>query len=212
MGILIRQLELGPMNNFVYCIGCQRTKETLVVDPAWEVGRILEQCEKDAMTIKGIFVTHTHFDHVNGVSDLLRHKDVPVYIHEAEYDLLPAAGTNRKKTREGDILTLGDLELLVLHTPGHTPGSQCLSFQNNLISGDTLFIDDCGRTDMPGGSDEAMFGSLSRLKQLDDETILLSGHNYSSVPSIALGLVKKSNHVMRSSSLKDFLRGMGKLS
>jgi hydroxyacylglutathione hydrolase len=216
--VYLKQMELGPMQNFVYLVGDPATRECLVVDPAWELDRIVDTAAADGMTIVGALITHTHPDHVGGhlfgmdipgVEDLLERTRAKVYVHKAEREFLRGFGSDLAKVDAGDTLTVGGLEVAFLHTPGHTPGSQCFLVDGRLISGDTLFIGSCGRTDLPGSDPAEMYYSLTRrLAKLPDETILLPGHNYGG-PSSTLGAEKRQNPFMRFTSLGEFLRVMG---
>lgn len=206
--IILHQFEVGPMQNFVYLVGSAKTREVVVVDPGWEPDRIYDEVQKKDLKLRGILVTHTHFDHVNGLEALLKKSDVPVYVHEKEALGLKKFESNLKKVTGEDTLQIGDIHIQFLHTPGHTPGSQCFRVENSLVSGDTLFINYCGRCDLPGGDVQEMYRSLSRLRKLDDQITLYPGHNYSEVPTTTLGEQKKNNPYLRSESLQVFLRAM----
>ena len=160
--------------------------------------------------LTGALVTHYHPDHcggsfgqntVEGVSRLLEHVSLPVYAHELEADgvrrVTGISEQDIKKVTSGDKLMVGDIDIEFLHTPGHTPGSQCFRVKNTLVSGDTLFIDGCGRVDLPGSDTEDMFRSLQRLASLPDDTLLLPGHNYSAVPHATLGETKRTNTYLK---------------
>jgi glyoxylase-like metal-dependent hydrolase (beta-lactamase superfamily II) len=221
-GIYLNQMELGPMQNFVYLIGDPESRECVVVDPAWEIDTIIETAQADGFKIVGALVTHTHQDHVGGsleswgmsgripgVEELLEQVPARVYVHKAEREFLPGLGSDLVKVDNHDTLSLGRLTLTFLHTPGHTPGSQCFLVADRLVSGDTLFIGSCGRTDLPGSDPTEMYYSLTqRLAALPDATILLPGHNYGG-PSSTLGGEKRENPFMRFASLGEFLRVMG---
>lgn len=204
--LYLRQMELGPMQNFVYLVGDSSTRETLVVDPAWDVDAIFETAAKDGYQIKGALITHTHFDHVNGLKALLERTDGAVYIHKNEAEYLKGMRGNIKKIEGGDKVMIGQVEMTVLHTPGHTPGSQCFLVGGHLISGDTLFINACGRCDLPGGNAEEMYQSLNRLASLSDSTVLYPGHNYADEPSSTLRDEKRFNPYLKAASLDDFLK------
>lgn len=208
--IFFKQIEVGLMQNFVYLVGSPRTREAMVVDPAWEVDRILEEAEKEEIKIVGALITHTHFDHVNGMEDLLEAlPNTKIYVHKAEAGFLPKESANIVSVSGGEKIPVGDLEIQLIHTPGHTPGSQCFLVNNNLVSGDTLFIGACGRTDLPGGDPEEMYRSLTqRLAALPDATLLFPGHNYGG-PSSTIGDEKRKNPFMRFSLVGDFIRTMG---
>jgi hydroxyacylglutathione hydrolase len=205
--IYLKQVELGPMANYVYFIGDPKSREVAVVDPAWDVGRIVEMAEEHDLTIAKILVTHSHFDHINGVEDLLNRTQAKVYINKAEADFMKAVWPDLVKVESGDTTNVGDVQITFIHTPGHTPGSQCFLVQNNLISGDTLFIGACGRCDLPGSSPEDMYYSLTqKLAKLDDRTIVFPGHNYAARPYSTIADEKRFNPYLQFQSLQDFLR------
>jgi len=208
--LYLRQMEIGPMANFVYLVGPAGSKEAVVVDPAWDVGAILNAAESDGRRIVGALVTHWHPDHTTGLDELVRRTDATVYIHRDDIPWLMEPVGNLKPVASGEELRLGDLTLTFLHTPGHTPGSQCFLARDRLLSGDTLFINACGRTDFPGGDPAQMYKSLSgTLARLDDRTVLFPGHNYADVPSTTLGDQKRDNPFLRCASLEGFLRMVG---
>ncbi len=204
----LRQLELGPMENFVYLIGDPVTRRAMVIDPAWQVDTLLTQARLDEMQIVGALVSHHHYDHCNGIEELLQAVDCPIYVNKHDAEFVKGAGDNLVKTDHAQELELGNLRVRLLHTPGHTPGSQCFQVHNHLVSGDTLFIKGCGRCDLPGGDPEQMYYTLTqKLMRMDDATILLPGHNYSENPTSTLGEEKKENPYLKTAgtSLKDFL-------
>ncbi len=206
----IKQMEIGPMANYVYLIGAAGSKDAVVVDPAWDIDAIVEAAERDGRRIVGALVTHWHPDHTNGLQELVDKTDAAVYVNAEDVPWLPSPVGNLKPSRPGDALQLGDVKVEFLHTPGHTPGSQCFLVRGRLLSGDTLFIDACGRTDLPGGDPEELYRSLSgTLRNLDDRTIVLPGHNYAPVPSATIGEQKISNPFLACASLTAFLRMTG---
>jgi len=220
--VYLKQMELGPMQNFVYLVGDPVARECVVVDPAWEIDAIVDRAAADGMTITGALVTHTHQDHVGGslaswgmpgrvpgVEELLGRVRAKVYVHKAEREFLTGFGSDLVKVDNHDTLRVGRLTLTFLHTPGHTPGSQCFLVDGRLVSGDTLFIGSCGRTDLPGSDPSEMYYSLTqRLGALPDEIVLLPGHNYGGLAS-TLGAERRENPFMRFAALGDFLRVMG---
>ncbi len=216
--IYLKQMELGPMQNFVYLVGDPATRQCVVVDPAWEIETIVDTAQRDDMAIVGALLTHTHPDHVgghlfgmdiSGVAELLEKIKAKVYVHKAEREFLKGFGSDLVKVDANDTLQVGQLTITFIHTPGHTPGSQCFLVEDRLISGDTLFIGSCGRTDLPGSDSTEMYYSLTRrLSKLPDETILLPGHNYGGTSS-TLGKEKRTNPFLQFISLGDFLRVMG---
>jgi glyoxylase-like metal-dependent hydrolase (beta-lactamase superfamily II) len=220
--IYLKQLEIGPMQNFVYLIGDPATRDCVVVDPAWEIDTIVDTAAADGFTIRGALVTHTHQDHVGGsleswgmpgripgVEELLARVPAKVYVHKAEREFVRGLGSELQPVDNHDSLQLGRLTVSFMHTPGHTPGSQCFLVDGRLISGDTLFIGSCGRTDLPGSDPQEMYYSLTqRLGALPDETVLFPGHNYGGSSS-SIGREKRQNPFLRFASLRDFLRTMG---
>ena len=218
--LYFKQIEMGPMQNFVYLIGSVESRKVAVVDAAWEIDKILRLAAEDDMEITHAFVTHTHPDHVGGrfagveiegVTELLSKCKAKVVVHKAEAEFLKAlSSSDLIKAESGDKIDVGGVEIRSLHTPGHTPGSQCFLVENRIVSGDTLFIGSCGRVDLPGSDPEQMYYSLTqKLKALPDDTILFPGHNYSDVPTSTIGKQKQSNPYFQFHSLKQFLSTMG---
>jgi glyoxylase-like metal-dependent hydrolase (beta-lactamase superfamily II) len=218
--IYFKQLEIGPMQNYVYLIGSTETRKVAVVDAAWEIDTILKIAKQDEMEITHAFVTHTHPDHVgggfagmeiDGVTELLEKCKAKVVVHKAEAEFLKGlSSSDMIKSDNGDKVDVGGVEIQLMHTPGHTPGSQCFLVDNRIVSGDTLFIDACGRVDFPGGNPEQMYNSLTqKLMALPDATILFPGHNYARLPYATMGEQKKTNPYLKFASLKQFLAAMG---
>jgi glyoxylase-like metal-dependent hydrolase (beta-lactamase superfamily II) len=207
--LYLRQLLVGPMENFVYLLGSTDAKEVAVVDPAWDVEAIERAASQDGKTISCAILSHCHFDHINGIPDLLSRHDVPVYAQKAEIDFSPQLrdlASSIKGLAPGDEIPVGPLKIKALHTPGHTPGSQCFYCGGSLVSGDTLFIKACGRCDLPGGDPEAMHRSLTQvLAKLPDETKLFPGHDYADVPVSTIADEKKENPYLQFSDLSSFL-------
>lgn len=210
------------MRNFAYLIGDRETGETLVVDPAYAAGDLVDALEADGMRLSGVLVTHHHPDHVGGsmmgfelkgLAELLDRVEVPVHVntHEADWVSrvtgIPLSGLTRHD--HGDKVSAGNVEIELLHTPGHTPGSQCFLLDGRLVAGDTLFLDGCGRTDFPGGNVDDMFRSLQALAQLPGDPTVFPGHWYSTDPSAPLKTVKRSNYVYRASNLDQWRMLMG---
>ncbi len=222
-GMILRQVEMGPMMNFVYIIGCPETREAAVVDPAWDVPAILKLAQDADLRITRILLTHGHPDHMNGLEALLEATDAKICLHAEETDYLREVAaffgmsvdfmgrhsSSFQAVSDGEKIVIGKLPLQFLHTPGHTPGSQCFLVGGNLVSGDTLFINACGRVDLPGGDPEKMWHSLThKLGALDDKTVLYPGHNYADRPTTTMGEQKKNNPYLHFTSLNDFLRDM----
>ena len=205
--LYLKQMEIGPMENFVYLVGSKKTREVFVVDPAWQVDTILRKAKEEDLTIKGALVSHYHFDHTNGIEELLEAVDVPVYVNKRDVPYLDFSHGNVRGVDAGHKLKLGDVEIECLHTPGHTPGSQCFLCRGHLVSGDTLFINACGRTDLPGGDAKELYRSLTgTLMKLDDSTVLCPGHNYADKTMVTMGEQKKTNPYLICDSLDNFLK------
>lgn len=221
--LYLRQLEVGPMQNFVYLIGDREKREAVVVDAAWDIDAIVEVAARDEMKIVAGLVTHFHPDHlggsmmgmqIQGAAELLGKLPVKVYLHKSEGPfanrIAGLSDSDMVLTEAGDELRVGDLTVKFLHTPGHTPGSQCFLVDGNLVSGDTLFIGSCGRVDLPGSSPEDLFHSLNRtLKALPADTVLYPGHNYADRTTSTIGDETRRNPYMRFDRLQDFLAIMG---
>ena len=205
--LYLKQMEIGPMENFVYLVGSKATREVFVVDPAWQVDTVLRAAKEEDLRIRGALVSHYHFDHTNGIEELLEHVDCPVYVNKHDVPYLEFGSDRIQSVDNGAKIKLGDVEIELVHTPGHTPGSQCFHVRNHLISGDTLFIGACGRCDLPGGDATAMYYSLTqKLAKFDDSTILCPGLNYAAEPTTTMGDQKKTNPYLLCDSLQNFLR------
>ena len=201
-----KQVEVGPMQNFAYLIGDPATREAAVIDAAWDIPKIVETVQRDGFTIKQALVTHYHQDHLGGdlfgthipgVVELLEQVKAKVYIHRAEAEFLARlvglSDSDVVTVDGGDTTDVGNVRITFIHTPGHTPGSQCFLIENRLVAGDTLFINSCGRVDLPGSNPEDMYTSLRTLARLADDTVLYPGHNYAAQPSDTLGSQKRHN-------------------
>ena len=218
--LYFKQIEIGPMQNYVYLIGSTETRKAAVVDAAWDIDEILRITAHDEMEITHALVTHTHPDHVGGgfagidiagATELLAKCKAKVVVHKAEAEFIKGlSSSDMIKTDNGEKVDVGGLEIQLMHTPGHTPGSQCFLVGNRVVSGDTLFIDACGRVDFPGGNPEQMYYSLTqKLMALPDDMILFPGHNYAPLKHATMGEQKKTNPYLRFSSLKQFVAAMG---
>lgn len=226
--LYFEQLPVGRMANLAYLVGSRSTGEALIVDPAWSVDALLDRAEADGMKVVGALVTHYHQDHVGGsifgmeiegVDRLLARNPVPLHVNEHEAEgtrkVTGASESDLVRRRSGDVIELGPVRVRLLHTPGHTPGSQCFLVEEEgqpgrLVSGDTLFLGSCGRVDLPGSDPEAMYRSLNEtLKRLPDETLLYPGHLYSAEASDTLGNEKRRNPFLRVASLDQFLTFIG---
>jgi hydroxyacylglutathione hydrolase len=200
----------SQMVNFVYAIGDRRTGECLLVDPAYAVKELIDLVGADHMTVTGVLATHYHPDHVGGsmmghsiegIVELLDHVDCPIHVQRDEVEWVQKStsvtGDHLVGHDSGDVLAVGSVEVALVHTPGHTPGSQCFFVDDRLIAGDTLFLEGCGRTDLPGSDPAKMIESLRRLAEVPDSTILFPGHRYSIASSATMDVVKETNFVFQ---------------
>jgi hydroxyacylglutathione hydrolase len=221
------QHPVGEMANLAYLVGSVSARQALLVDPAWNVDGLLDRAEADGVEVVGALVSHYHQDHVGGrlfgmeiegLDRLLARRPVPVHVnrHEAE-GLRRVTGLSHGDLvlhDGGDTVELGQVRVRLLHTPGHTPGSQCFLVEEgggagHLVSGDTLFLGSCGRVDLPGSDPEAMYHSRAALKRLPEETLLFPGHLYATSPHSTIGEQRRSNPYLRAASLEAFLGFMG---
>ena len=198
----VHQIQLGPMKNFIYIIEYQ--KKAILVDPAWDVNKILEFLEKNSLELQFILLTHGHADHVNGLNKVLDNYLVPVYISKYEHKSLVPNITNINFMSDHQEIRFGDKIVKCLHTPGHTPGCMCFLIDNHLISGDTLFVDGCGRCDLANSNVEQMYDSLKlKIFNLSDDTIIYPGHQYSLKKIDTLKNQKETNPYLKVINSKD---------
>ncbi len=192
----IEALELGPMENFIYLIIDNQTRHAAVVDPAWDVPEILKLAEQQGVTITDILLTHSHHDHINGIEQVLDVYDAQLHLLKPEAEFWGRHLDLPTLHHGGDIIQLGNTEIEVLHTPGHTPGSACYHIDDQLIAGDTLFVWGCGRCDLAGGDPEMMYNTLRKLATLPDATLTLPGHNYSDKTTATMEEQRQGNPFM----------------
>ena len=212
-GLYLRQLQLGPMDNFVYLVGAADSRETAIVDAAWDVDAALAAAEEDGRTVTHALVSHHHHDHVNGLPPLLAKRGLRVHAHAADLPRL-AREVQGEVTplSSGDVVEVGPLRIRALHTPGHTPGSTCYlldahgSEPGALFAGDTVFVGACGRCDLPGGDPALMHESLRKLSQLPGDVRLYPGHDYGDVPVSTIEREREKNpYFTRLDSLESFV-------
>ncbi len=207
--LYVSQLTYGPMKNFIHLVGAEGAPEVAVVDPAWNVPALMEEIARAGKRLVAAFLTHSHHDHINGVPELLKVKDLKVYVQQAELDFNPDLrdfAPALVAVGPGAEVKVGPLTVTLIHTPGHTPGSQCVHCGGALFSGDTLFVEHCGRCDFPGGDAGQMFDSLHRvLGHLPDATVLYPGHDYGSVPVSSLAWERKHNPYLTHTRREDFI-------
>ena len=232
-GVYFRQLLSGrdfavgnpvavQMVNFSYLIGDPVSRDAVVVDPAYAPQDLLEVLAADDMRLTGVLVTHHHPDHVGGdlfghslagLADLLASQPVPVHVNRNEAEWVRrstgVSATDLTEHDHDDEVTVGSVPIRLLHTPGHTPGSQCFLLDGKLVAGDTLFLQGCGRTDFPGGDPEAMYHSLRALAELTGDPVVHPGHLYSEQPLAPLSEVRRTNMAYRPDSKEQFLARFG---
>jgi glyoxylase-like metal-dependent hydrolase (beta-lactamase superfamily II) len=202
----IKTFDIGPMQNLIYVITDNDTKESAIVDPAWDMTEIYEYLNNNNLVLKKILLTHSHNDHVNAVDEVLDKFDTQIHINKKEKVFWAKDYDNFSINYGGDIIYLGKTQIKSLHTPGHTPGSTCYYIGSNLIAGDTLFVFGCGRCDLHGGNPEEMYHTLKDIKNnLDSETIILPGHNYSIKKQSSLKEEINGNPFMRFNNVDRFI-------
>lgn len=210
------------MVNFVYAIGDRATGETLLVDPAYAVDDLVDAVEADGMNVTGVLATHYHADHVGGsmmgydiegVATLLDRCQCPIHVQRDEAPWVQRttglSATDLVQHDSGDTVRIGGIDIQLLHTPGHTPGSQCFLVEGRLVSGDTLFLEGCGRTDLPGSNPEQMYDSLQLLSTLPDSTIVYPGHMYSAPSSATMQALREQNYVFKPTTKDAWMQWFG---
>jgi hydroxyacylglutathione hydrolase len=201
--MIFEQIPVGFMQNFAYLVGDEKARLAAVVDPAWDVGRILAVANRYGTKIIFAVNTHHHPDHTAGNSELVKATGARIVAHES---------SNIKKdisVKEGDTLQVGSLELKFIHTPGHSPDSMSVLVDGKLMTGDTLFVGECGRTDLPGGSPEQLHDSLfNKLMKLPDEVEVYPGHDYGAKPRSTIGYERTHNYVLKPRSVREFVQFM----
>jgi glyoxylase-like metal-dependent hydrolase (beta-lactamase superfamily II) len=232
-GVYFRQLLSGrdfakgdpiasQMVNFSYAIGDPVKREAVLVDPAYDPQGLLDALAADDMRLTGVLVTHHHPDHVGGnifghqltgIAELLALAPVPVHVNREEAEWVRrttgVSAGDLTAHEHDDVVMVGDVEIRLLHTPGHTPGSQCFLVDGKLVAGDTLFLQGCGRTDFPGGDPAAIFRSLQALAKLTGDPVLHPGHLYSEKPLAPMSEVKRTNMVYRAATEEQFVGMFG---
>ena len=211
------------MVNFVYAVGDRSTGECLLVDPAYAVTDLLDTVTADGMRVTGVLATHYHPDHVGGamgpndiegIAALLEQVDCPIHVQRDEelwvQRTTGVSGDHLALHDPGDVVRVGSIEITLIHTPGHTPGSQCFHVDGRLVSGDTLFLDGCGRTDLPGSNPADMYDSLQKLATMPTATIVYPGHRYSLPSSATLESIRESNYVFQPQSAEQWLQMFGR--
>ena len=210
------------MVNFAYAIGDRVTGEALLVDPAYGIDELIGLLAEDDMVPVGVLASHYHADHIGGdlggypiegIAALLERVDIPIHVnsHEVPWIERTTGVTSSLRAHDsGDVIKVGEIEVELVHTPGHTPGSQCFLLAGHLLAGDTLFLEGCGRTDLPGSDPGEMYETLTkRLSNVPDDTVLFPGHLYSAESSQSMGQTRKENWVLAPRSPQEWLAIFG---
>jgi hydroxyacylglutathione hydrolase len=198
--VKVFQIPVGPMQNFAYLVEDEESREAMAVDSGWETEPIVSLASREGMRVKYVCATHGHYDHVKTIDKLAAELGAATVAFEGS-EVSPKVGVG-----DGDILKLGESEVRVIHTPGHTEDSVCYYDGSHLFTGDTLFIDAWGRTDLPGGSSATLFSSLHEvIMALPQGTVIYPGHDYGAVPSRTLGEESRKNPALRARTVKEFL-------
>lgn len=212
------------MVNFVYLIGDRQSREVVLVDPAYAIDDLIDVAARDDMKITGVLATHYHPDHiggdlfghgVEGVKELLERCPVKVHAQRAEVPWIKrmtgCSDSDIAAHDSGDVVAVGDMRIQLIHTPGHTPGSQCFLVENRLVAGDTLFLQGCGRTDLPGGDPREMYQSLTqRLAKVPDDALLFPGHLYSDSASSTMAQTRRGNFVYKPKTEAEWMAMFGR--
>lgn len=202
----IKTFDVGPMANIIYIITDNKSKESAIIDPAWDMSEVYKYIGENNLILKKILLTHSHHDHINAIDEILISHDLEIHINKKEKVFWKKEYDSFVINHGGDTIKLGETEIRSLHTPGHTPGSTCYHIGDDLIAGDTLFVFGCGRCDLHGGNPEEMFNTLKDIKMsLEPKTIILPGHNYSIKRESTLQEEIQGNPFMKFNNLNKFI-------
>ena len=198
--MIVKQIPVGSMANFTYVIADEKTKVAAVIDPSWDLEKVLDVLKANGLKLQYIINTHTHFDHVLGNEQLATLTGAKIIMHKN-------STLNKNITVEDDdTIQLGSIGIRVFHTPGHSKDGICLLAENKLFTGDTLFVGNCGRVDLPGGSAAELYDSLfGKLAKLDDDIEIYPGHDYGSKRYSTIGDEKRTNYVLKPRTKEEFM-------
>jgi len=204
MTLKIEQIQVGQMANFTYLVIDEEEKEIAIIDPSWDLDKIFGIIKRNSYRVKFIINTHTHFDHILGNEQVLAITNCQIVQHENSMDRHDIA------VKDGDRIRVGNIVIDIFHTPGHSKDSICLIVDSKIIfTGDTLFVGNCGRIDLPGGNVNEMYDSLlRRIIKLNDELIVYPGHNYGMKTVSTIGEEKNTNYVLAPRTLQEFIQFM----
>lgn len=191
--MIVKQIPVGNFDVFSYLVGCEKTKDAMVIDPGGDHDLILSEAEKTGLSIKYIINTHHHFDHTVSNAELKKITGAKIVMHALEDDLVSGDAKADIRLTDEKTFKVGDIEFRIFHTPGHSPGGICLYAQGQLFTGDTLFVGDSGRTDLQGGHRPTLGASIRKLMELPDDTVVWPGHDYGPTPSSTIGNEKRTN-------------------
>jgi len=198
------QVEVGLLQNFCEILYCPETRVAAVVDPAWEVDRLLREAERLGVKIELALITHTHNDHIEGVDELVEKTGAVVVVNPREAGAVHAPGRALLDADDGRDIAIGRRGVRALETRGHTVGGTCYLADGYVVTGDVLFVGGCGRTDFQGGDTAAMWQSLQRLMRLPEETRVYPGHNYGETPTSTIGHETRTNRFLRCKTFEEF--------
>jgi len=200
----VHQVEVGNMQNFTYILEDEETGDAVIIDPSWDLDKIQQIITRNDLKLKYIINTHHHFDHVLGNEAIARENGAKIIQHK-DSNLQPDISVN-----DGDKINFGNNELKVVHTPGHSKDSICLIGEGKIFTGDTIFVGNCGRVDLPGGSSKELFHSLFEvISKLDETLVLYPGHNYGNSQTSTIGHEKKTNMILQPRTESEFVEMMG---
>lgn len=201
--MIFKQVKAERGDNFSYIVGDEEAGEVAIIDPSFNGEQIIRLCEGKNLKVRYVVNTHSHNDHVQDNEVVATRFDAKVVAYKN-------TGIQRDlSVDERDVLTVGRVALRVIHTPGHTPDSICLLVNGKVLTGDTLFVGECGRTDFPGGSSEELYQSLfGKLMRLSDDVEVYPGHDYGAKPWSTIGLEKRTNYILEKRTLEEFIEFM----
>ncbi len=197
-------MEVGLLQNFCEILYCPETREAAIVDPAWEVDRLMNEVGRLGLRVTTVLITHTHNDHIEGVDALVAQTGAAVVVSPREADALRAPGRTLIDAVDGRDIAIGRRGVRALTTPGHTVGGTCYLADGYVITGDVLFVGGCGRTDFRGGNTAEMWQSLQRLTRLPEETRVYPGHDYGETPTSTIAHELRANRFLRCANLDEF--------
>jgi glyoxylase-like metal-dependent hydrolase (beta-lactamase superfamily II) len=201
--MIFKQVPVGTFQNFSYIIGDEKLKVAALVDPAWEVDKLLKLCDDLGLKVVYVINTHSHSDHTQGNNAVAQRTGAKVIAHER------SPVPKNVAVKDDDTFNVGSLKANVLHTPGHCPDHICLLINGKLLTGDILFVGECGRTDLTGGNAGDMYDSLfNKILFLPDSVEVYPGHDYGNKPSSTIGYERSNNYTLKKRTKEEFIRFM----